>query len=62
MLSNVMTNPLRTQLFKTLHKIDTSIEESVKIRGDTSEPMAQFPRTQLQTARSGVAARSAHPQ
>ncbi len=41
MLSNVMTNPLRTGLFKTLREMGASIEE-VEVRVDTGEPMAQL--------------------
>ncbi|KIZ37525.1 MULTISPECIES: 3-phosphoshikimate 1-carboxyvinyltransferase [Rhodopseudomonas] len=41
MLSEVMTNPLRTGLFKTLREMGASIEES-EVRGDAGEPMAQF--------------------
>ena len=40
-LSDVMTNPLRTGLFTTLREMGASIEES-SVRGDTGEPMAQF--------------------
>jgi 3-phosphoshikimate 1-carboxyvinyltransferase len=40
-LSDVMTNPLRTGLFKTLREMGASIEES-EMRGDAGEPMAQF--------------------
>lgn len=40
-LSDVMTNPLRTGLFKTLREMGASIEESHS-RGDAGEPMAQF--------------------
>ena len=40
-LSDVMTNPLRTGLFKTLREMGASIEES-QVRGDAGEPMAQF--------------------
>jgi 3-phosphoshikimate 1-carboxyvinyltransferase len=40
-LSDVMTNPLRTGLFTTLREMGASIEES-GIRGDAGEPMAQF--------------------
>jgi 3-phosphoshikimate 1-carboxyvinyltransferase len=40
-LSDVMTNPLRTGLFTTLREMGASIEES-QVRGDTGEPMAQF--------------------
>jgi 3-phosphoshikimate 1-carboxyvinyltransferase len=40
-LSDVMTNPLRTGLFTTLREMGASIEES-KVRGDAGEPMAQF--------------------
>jgi 3-phosphoshikimate 1-carboxyvinyltransferase len=40
-LSDVMTNPLRTGLFTTLREMGASIEES-QIRGDAGEPMAQF--------------------
>jgi 3-phosphoshikimate 1-carboxyvinyltransferase len=40
-LSDVMTNPLRTGLFTTLREMGASIEES-HIRGDAGEPMAQF--------------------
>jgi 3-phosphoshikimate 1-carboxyvinyltransferase len=40
-LSDVMTNPLRTGLFTTLREMGASIEESQK-RGDAGEPMAQF--------------------
>jgi 3-phosphoshikimate 1-carboxyvinyltransferase len=40
-LTDVMTNPLRTGLFTTLREMGASIEES-DIRGDAGEPMAQF--------------------
>jgi 3-phosphoshikimate 1-carboxyvinyltransferase len=40
-LSDVMTNPLRTGLFATLREMGGSIEES-GARGDAGEPMAQF--------------------
>ena len=40
-LSDVMTNPLRTGLFTTLREMGASIEES-HARGDAGEPMAQF--------------------
>src|ERR1700738_1785747 len=40
-LSDIMTNPLRTGLFTTLRKMGASIEES-HARGDAGEPMAQF--------------------
>jgi 3-phosphoshikimate 1-carboxyvinyltransferase len=40
-LSDVMTNPLRTGLFATLREMGASIEESQQ-RGDTGEPMAQL--------------------
>jgi 3-phosphoshikimate 1-carboxyvinyltransferase len=40
-LSDVMTNPLRTGLFTTLREMGASIEEN-DARGDTGEPMAQF--------------------
>jgi len=40
-LSDVMTNPLRTGLFTTLREMGASIEESQR-RGDAGEPMAQF--------------------
>jgi 3-phosphoshikimate 1-carboxyvinyltransferase len=40
-LSDVMTNPLRTGLFTTLREMGASIEES-QTRGDAGEPMAQF--------------------
>jgi 3-phosphoshikimate 1-carboxyvinyltransferase len=40
-LSDVMTNPLRTGLFTTLRQMGASIEES-HVRGDAGEPMAQF--------------------
>jgi 3-phosphoshikimate 1-carboxyvinyltransferase len=38
-LTDVMTNPLRTGLFATLREMGASIEES-EIRGDAGEPMA----------------------
>jgi 3-phosphoshikimate 1-carboxyvinyltransferase len=41
LLSDVMTNPLRTGLFTTLREMGASIEES-HVRGDAGEPMAQF--------------------
>ena len=41
MLSDVMTNPLRTGLFTTLREMGASIEESHQ-RGDAGEPMAQL--------------------
>ena len=40
-LSDVMTNPLRTGLFTTLREMGASIEES-QVRGDAGEPMAEF--------------------
>jgi 3-phosphoshikimate 1-carboxyvinyltransferase len=40
-LSDVMTNPLRTGLFKTLREMGAAIEES-EARGDAGEPMAQL--------------------
>jgi 3-phosphoshikimate 1-carboxyvinyltransferase len=40
-LSDVMTNPLRTGLLTTLREMGASIEEA-GIRGDTGEPMAQL--------------------
>jgi 3-phosphoshikimate 1-carboxyvinyltransferase len=40
-LSDVMTNPLRTGLFKTLREMGGQIEES-DVRGHTGEPMAQL--------------------
>jgi 3-phosphoshikimate 1-carboxyvinyltransferase len=40
-LTEVMTNPLRTGLFTTLREMGGSIEES-EVRGDAGEPMAQF--------------------
>ncbi len=40
-LSDVMTNPLRTGLFTTLREMGASIEES-QLRGDTGEAMAQL--------------------
>jgi 3-phosphoshikimate 1-carboxyvinyltransferase len=40
-LSDVMTNPLRTGLFKTLREMGASIEES-EARDDAGEPMAQL--------------------
>src|SRR5947208_9618574 len=40
-LSDVMTNPLRTGLFTTLREMGAFIEES-ETRGDTGEPMAQL--------------------
>jgi 3-phosphoshikimate 1-carboxyvinyltransferase len=40
-LSDIMTNPLRTGLFTTLREMGASIEES-HVRGDAGEPMAQF--------------------
>ena len=40
-LSDVMTNPLRTGLFATLREMGASIEES-HVRGDAGEPMAQL--------------------
>jgi 3-phosphoshikimate 1-carboxyvinyltransferase len=40
-LSDIMTNPLRTGLFTTLREMGASIEQS-HIRGDAGEPMAQF--------------------
>jgi 3-phosphoshikimate 1-carboxyvinyltransferase len=40
-LSDIMTNPLRTGLFTTLREMGASIEES-DARGDAGEPMAQF--------------------
>jgi 3-phosphoshikimate 1-carboxyvinyltransferase len=41
LLSDVMTNPLRTGLFKTLREMGASIDE-MEVRGDTGEPMAQL--------------------
>jgi 3-phosphoshikimate 1-carboxyvinyltransferase len=40
-LSDVMTNPLRTGLFTTLREMGASIEQS-HVRGEAGEPMAQF--------------------
>jgi 3-phosphoshikimate 1-carboxyvinyltransferase len=40
-LTDVMTNPLRTGLLTTLREMGGSIEES-EVRGDAGEPMAQF--------------------
>ena len=40
-LSDVMTNPLRTGLFRTLREMGAFIEES-ETRGDAGEPMAQL--------------------
>jgi 3-phosphoshikimate 1-carboxyvinyltransferase len=40
-LSDVMTNPLRTGLFTTLREMGASIEQ-VALRGDAGEPMAQL--------------------
>ena len=40
-LSDVMTNPLRTGLMTTLREMGAAIEESER-RGDAGEPMAQF--------------------
>src|SRR6202521_2870521 len=40
-LSDVMTNPLRTGLFTTLREMGASIEES-QVQGDAGEPMAAF--------------------
>jgi 3-phosphoshikimate 1-carboxyvinyltransferase len=40
-LSDVMTNPLRTGLFATLREMGASIEET-EARGDAGEPMAQL--------------------
>jgi 3-phosphoshikimate 1-carboxyvinyltransferase len=40
-LSDVMTNPLRTGLFTTLREMGAAIEES-EMRGDAGEPMAQL--------------------
>ena len=40
-LSDVMTNPLRTGLMTTLREMGANIEE-VERRGDAGEPMAQF--------------------
>jgi 3-phosphoshikimate 1-carboxyvinyltransferase len=40
-LSDIMTNPLRTGLLTTLREMGASIEES-EIRGDAGEPMAQL--------------------
>jgi 3-phosphoshikimate 1-carboxyvinyltransferase len=40
-LTDVMTNPLRTGLFTTLREMGGFIEES-EVRGDAGEPMAQF--------------------
>jgi 3-phosphoshikimate 1-carboxyvinyltransferase len=40
-LTDVMTNPLRTGLFTTLREMGAFIEESDQ-RGDAGEPMAQF--------------------
>ena len=40
-LSDVMTNPLRTGLFTTLREMGGSIEES-EVRGDAGEPMARL--------------------
>jgi 3-phosphoshikimate 1-carboxyvinyltransferase len=40
-LTDVMTNPLRTGLFTSLREMGASIEQS-EVRGDAGEPMAQF--------------------
>jgi 3-phosphoshikimate 1-carboxyvinyltransferase len=40
-LSDVMTNPLRTGLFRTLREMGASIEQT-EVRGDAGEPMAQL--------------------
>lgn len=40
-LSDVMTNPLRTGLFTTLREMGASIEQS-EMRGDAGEPMAKL--------------------
>jgi 3-phosphoshikimate 1-carboxyvinyltransferase len=40
-LSDVMTNPLRTGLFTTLREMGASIEENA-VRGDAGEPMAEL--------------------
>jgi 3-phosphoshikimate 1-carboxyvinyltransferase len=40
-LSDVMTNPLRTGLFATLREMGASIEQ-IALRGDSGEPMAQL--------------------
>jgi len=40
-LSDVMTNPLRTGLFTTLREMGALIEET-EVRGDAGEPMAQL--------------------
>jgi len=40
-LSDVMTNPLRTGLFTTLREMGASIDET-EVRGDAGEPMAQL--------------------
>ena len=40
-LSDIMTNPLRTGLFTTLREMGASLEES-EVRGDAGEPMARF--------------------
>jgi 3-phosphoshikimate 1-carboxyvinyltransferase len=40
-LSDVMTNALRTGLFRTLREMGASIEET-ELRGDAGEPMAQL--------------------
>src|SRR4051794_40259210 len=40
-LTDVMTNPLRTGLFTTLREMGAAIEES-EVRGDAGEPMAQL--------------------
>src|ERR1051325_2123004 len=40
-LTDVMTNPLRTGLFTTLREMGASIEQS-DVRGDAGEPMAQL--------------------
>jgi 3-phosphoshikimate 1-carboxyvinyltransferase len=40
-LTDVMTNPLRTGLFTTLREMGGSIEES-EVRGDAGEPMARL--------------------
>jgi 3-phosphoshikimate 1-carboxyvinyltransferase len=40
-LTDVMTNPLRTGLFTTLREMGASIEQG-ELRGDAGEPMAQF--------------------
>ena len=54
-LTDVMTNPLRTGLIKTLREMGAQIDE-LTTRNDAGEPMARFPRARVAAARRRGAA------